>query len=166
VKLIILDGSDKRLDDPCLHSINIKYIHNKKGYYDRLLSSINYIETEFTILSCDDEFYLPSALLSCVEFLSQNTSFSSCGGRAIGFKTHENKVFFTNQYSKSENFNLKHNNPEERIIDHFSNYFPAHTYSVMRSNEWNKICKYVFEKEYNFFASMGLQIEYLVMISG
>ena len=166
VNLIILDGSDSRLEDPCLNSKSIKYIHNKKGYYDRLLSSIDHIETEFMILSCDDEFYLPSALSRCIEFLTKHADFSSCGGRAVGFRTDKNKIFFSKQYTKSRDFKLNHENPEERIINHFSNYVPAHTYSVMKSSKWKKICKHVFEKEYNFFASMELQTEYLAMVSG
>ena len=85
IKLVILDGSDTKLEDLYLKQQNIKYIHNTNVLYERLLSSINYIDTEFMILGTDDEFYLPSALSSCVKFLSKDISFSSCGGRAIGF---------------------------------------------------------------------------------
>ena len=36
----------------------------------------DYIDTEFVILGSDDEFYLPSALSSCIEFLSKNSEYS------------------------------------------------------------------------------------------
>jgi hypothetical protein len=36
----------------------------------------------------------------------------------------------------------------------------------MRYNKWKIICKSVFEKEYNFFAAMELQIEFLAAVSG
>ena len=49
IKLLILDGSDIEFRDSCLESENIKYIYGPKDLYHRLLSSVNYIETEFTI---------------------------------------------------------------------------------------------------------------------
>ena len=166
VKLLILDGSESEFIDTCLNSKNIKYINNQKGFYNRLLSSADYIDTEFMILSSDDEFYLPSALISCIEFLSKDLSFSSCGGRTAGFYSDNDKIFGVEEYTNLRNFCLNHENPKERIEYHFKNYTPAHIYSVLRSNKWNKICKYVFEKEFSFYASFELQIEFLVMVSG
>src|SRR5210317_1860826 len=78
VKLLILDGSSTKLEDPCLKTKKIKYIYDTTGLYKRLLSSVNYIDTEFVILGSDDEFYLPSALSSCVQFLIKEPSFSNC----------------------------------------------------------------------------------------
>ena len=168
VKLLVIDGSDVRLEDPSLNIKNIKYIHDQKSMYDRLLSSINYIDTEFVILGCDDEFYLPSALSACIEFLTKESSFFSCGGRSIGFGTsNEGKeIFGYEQYSKFRNLCLDHDSALNRIVNHFNNYVPAHMYSVMRYNKWKIICKSVFEKEYNFFAAMELQIEFLAAVSG
>ena len=148
IKLVILDGSSSKFNDPILENEDVKYIHSTSSLYDRLLSSAKYIDTDFMILGADDEFYLPSALSSCVSFLIENPSFSSCGGRAIGFGfDHKNKIFGKQIYSKLKNFNLDHNNPYERIFNHFSDYVPAHFYSVIRVNKWKKICSYVFKKD-------------------
>ena len=89
-KLLVLDGSDIKLEDPSLKEKNTKYIYNPNNFYNRLLSSIKYIDTEFMILGSDDEFYLPSALSSCVAFLTKETSYSSCQGLALGFGTRKN----------------------------------------------------------------------------
>jgi len=166
INLVILDGSDFKLEDPCINSENIRYVYNKKSFYDRLLSSPNYINTEFMILGCDDEFYLPSSLKSCIEFLINQPSFSSCGGRSLGFSTDEKNIYGIKQYPKLKNIKLDHESIIERIEQHFANYVPAHMYSVMRTRNWKIICKYVFEKEYSFFAAMELQIEFLNIVSG
>jgi len=166
VKLLVLDGSDIKFDDPCLLFKNIKYIHNKSGYYNRLLSSVNYIDTEFMILGCDDEFYLPSALSACINFLTKKESYSCCGGRAVGFFNLNKTVFGAEQYPKLKNLCLEDDNAINRIESHFSDYVPAHNYSVIRTNRWREISKHIFKKEYNFFASLELQIEFLVMFSG
>ena len=167
IKLLILDGSDFKLDDPILDSKNIKYIHNKKDLYERFLSSTNYIETEFMILSCDDEFYLPSPLSSSIDFLSDNSNFSSCGGCALGFGVaEENKFYGMERYPKLKNVNLCHDFASERIQDHFSNFVPAHFYSVMRTSIWKIICKHVFDKQFHFHAAAELQLEFLILVAG
>tara|TARA_B110000027_G_C16091079_1_gene288436 strand:+ start:193 stop:1257 length:1065 start_codon:yes stop_codon:yes gene_type:complete len=167
LKLLILDGSNIKFNDPVLNNANIKYIHSTGSLYDRLLSSAKYIDTEFMILGADDEFYLPSALSSCVRFLIDNSSFSSCGGRAIGFGSdYKSKIFGKQIYLKLKNLNLDQNSPYERIFNHFSDYVPAHFYSVIRLNKWKKICSYVFQKRYNFAAAHELQVEFLTIVSG
>lgn len=166
VKLLVLDGSSTKLNDICLQKKNIKYVYNTSGLYKRLLSSINYIDTEFTILSCDDEFYLPSALSSCIEFLYKEIEFSNCGGRAIGFRTDKKDIFGMKAYPKLNDFSLSHNNAIDRATKHFSNYVPAHFYSVMRTRKWKIICRHVFEKQYNLDAAFELQVEFLCVIAG
>ena len=92
VKLLVLDGSDIKLEDPCLNIKNIRYIYGPKDLYGRVLSSINYIDTEFMMLACDDEFYLPSALSTCIEFLSKESSFLVVEDAQLGF-TQIKKIF-------------------------------------------------------------------------
>jgi len=166
IKIIILDGSEKKLDFINLINQNIKYIHDPRNLHDRLLSSINYIETEFVMFSTDDEFFLPSAISSCINFLIKNNDYSSCGGRAIKFYTNKNHVFGHKCYPGLANLSLSDDNSIDRIKKHFSNYVPAHFYSVIRSNIFKSISKYVFEKNYKVHALVELQIEFMVVVSG
>ncbi len=66
VTIIIIDGSKKSLEPAVLKKLkkNIIYIHNPIGIYQRLLAAIKHINTEYVLLGCDDEFYIPSALNS------------------------------------------------------------------------------------------------------
>ena len=166
VKLLILDGSKKKLDVSFLHSKKIKYIHSTDNLEKRLLKSINYIDTEFLILSCDDEFYLPSAICTCIEFLDKNPSFSSCGGRAVGFLTKNNFIFGTEEYLNFKGFCLDERDSRSRTFKHFFNYIPAHIYSVMRLKNWKIICKYIFEKKISFAGSFELSVEFLTVVAG
>lgn len=168
VKLLVLDGSEIKLDDICLHNDNVKYINKFRCIFDRLYRSSDYIQTEFMVLACDDEFYLPSALTSCINFLIKDKNYSSCGGRVIGFNFQKKykKVFGYEQYPGLKNFYLEHNNPIERVKKHFSNYEPAHFYSVRRSTNWRQISKHIFKKDFKIYALPEIQLEFLEMISG
>lgn len=166
VNLVILDGSKVKLNDPCLSSKKIKYIHNINGLYDRFLSSQELIDTEFMMLGSDDEFYLPSAVSSCIKFLMEEPTYYSCGGRALAFGHDGKKYYGFEPYPKLKDLCLDSNDFIERIFKHFSVYVPAHVYSVMRTSNWNIICSNIFKKKYNFDSSEELQIEFLVMVSG
>jgi glycosyltransferase domain-containing protein len=166
LKILILDGSDIKLNDSVLENKNLRYIHKSTSLYDRLLSSIKYIDTEFMILCADDEFYLPSALSSCVQFLVKEPSFSSCGGPAIGFGFSKNRLYGLKAYPKLNGFCLDDRYAIERATKHFTNYVPAHFYSVMRFFNWKKISLYVFQKRYLFGAAHELQVEFLSTICG
>lgn len=166
VKILILDGSKKKFKDSCINSNNVNYINNTNGLFARLLSSSNFIKTEFLILSSDDEFFLPSALESCIKFLQKEPTYTNCGGRAIGFISKRKKILGLKQYPRLKNFSLVNKNPNLRVLSHFSNYVPAHFYSVMRLSKWKIISKFVFSNNYNFLGSHELQVEFLSAISG
>ena len=166
IKVVIIDGSDVRLNNSYLNYKNIRYIHDQRSLNDRLLNSFDYIDTEFMILACDDEFYLPSALSKCINFLSSEPSFSCCGGRAVGFRTKEKKIFGIRQYPQLRGLCLDNDNATDRIFKHFSDYVPAHFYSVIRANKWKIICLYVFQKKNSFLYSSELQLEFLTVASG
>jgi glycosyltransferase domain-containing protein len=168
IKLLILDGSSVKLNDSCLQSKNIKYVHNTRGLYERFLSSVNYIDTEFMILCCDDEFYLPSALSSCIEFLIKETTYSNCQGLAIGFGTRKKgqEIYGFQQYLEFRDGSLDHDSALERITKHFSNYAPAHVFSVIRSSTWKIICKHLIKIEQYFNGAFELQIEFLRIVPG
>ena len=166
VKILILDGTETKLDVSHLNNKNITYIHDPRSLHDRLLSSINYIDTEFVILAADDEFYLPSAISSCINFLLNNSGFSSCGGRAVKFYTNKNQVNGYKCYPGLENLSLDDDKAINRVKKHFFKYVPAHFYSVTRSDIFKIICKNVFEKNYKVYSFYELQFEFLVMVSG
>jgi glycosyltransferase domain-containing protein len=164
VKVIVVDGSKISLEVSVVgtFSKNIKYIHNPTGLYGRMLSSIELIETEYVMQGCDDEFYIPSALNSCLKKLSSNSNFVSCIGRALAFNYNNKLVFSYDIYHRLKNLKLDDPNPTTRIKKHFSNYVPAHLYAVCKASIWKVIAKYVFSKEYNFYGAWEMQIELLV----
>ena len=163
-KLLILDGSDVELDDPCLQAKNVRYVYDTRGLHERLKNSGNFIDTEFTILSCDDEFYLPSALCSSIKYLLTESEYSSCGGRALGFGSYNNKIYGVDVYPKLKDRILNQYTPLERIYNHFSIYVPSHHYSVIRSEKFKLISKLVFEKKFSMYGGSELQFEFLVIL--
>jgi len=168
VKIIFLDGSETPLHSTFLNHVesNIKYIHKPISLYERLFSAISLIDTEYVMLGCDDEFYIPSALNSCLAKLSLDTKLVACSGRAVGFNWSNNSVIGYNVYHKLKDLILNDINPMNRLIKHFSNYVPAHTYSVCRASIWKVAAQSTFSKEFKFFAAFELQLEFILTYAG
>jgi glycosyltransferase domain-containing protein len=168
VTIIVIDGSEKSLDINILNQLktNIKYIHSPKSYYERLLSVINLINSQYVMMGCDDEFYIPTALNSCLVRLSLDNQLITCTGRAIKFNWQNDLVIGSKVYEGLKDLNLDNHNPNDRIIKHFSNYTPAHIYGVCRTSVWKIAAQTTFSKEFPFFASMELQLEFILLFAG
>ena len=168
VKVIYLDGSKKKLDLNQINDLkfNIKYIHNPVSQYERILNVINTIDTKYVMFGCDDEFYIVSALKSCLKELNNNLELVSCGGMCHGFNFENRKITGHLKDSNLKNINLSQDNYADRIKSHFNNYAPAHIYSICRTEIWKIISEGIFSKEYNFYSAFEFQIEFLICYSG
>lgn len=167
-KVIFLDGSEIGLNRDILSHMkpNVVYIHSPVGVYERVFSSISLVDTEYVMFGCDDEFYILSALNSCLTRLSLDSKFVACTGRAIGFNWYDNSAIGYNVYPKLNGLILDNPDPANRLIKHFSNYVPAHIYAVCRTSIWKIAAQMAYSKEYNFFAASELQMEFLLVYAG
>jgi len=168
VQIIVMDGSKRSLHYDIIKNLskNIKYLHLPKSYYERMFEAIDLIDTEFVMQACDDEFYIPSALNSSIEKLIKNPDLVTCGGNCMGFDYTNGSVIGFKRYEKLKDLRLFISDPNERIKKHFSNYVPAHIYSISRSKIWKIASKTVYSKEYSFFGALELQLEFLLLYGG
>ena len=85
-KILVLDSSSFNPEDEEL----FKILSNKKVSWKRfspetfflrkIADGSNYIDTEFSVLSADDDFLIPTALEECRQFLKENLDYSSAQG--------------------------------------------------------------------------------------
>ena len=81
-------------------------------------------------IDCDDDFYLPSALCSCIKYLLAESEYSSCGGRALGLVLIIT-IYGLEVYPKLKGHTLNQDSPLERIYNHFN----LRTFSPLFSNQ-------------------------------
>ena len=168
INIVVIDGTKKSVDTIILGQFksNVKYIHGPAHYFKRMLSAINLIETEYVLIGCDDEFYIPSAINSCIKKLSLDHELVACGGESIGFDWKNNLVTGFNVDTKLKNHNLNDLIPTDRIKKHFFDYVPAHYFSVSRTDFWKIAVEEIFSKEYSCKILLELQFEFLMAYSG
>lgn len=167
VRLLIIDGSSSSIPDSKLNEFesNVEYIYNPVGLYERLRNAATMVTTEFVMMGTDDDFFVPSALVECIQELKSDASLTSCGGLAVGFG-YEDDIFLKKIYSNLKNLELLQEGSCNRTMEHFANYVPAHLYSVQRTKNWATLADGIFSEEFDFFAAWELQFEFLVPYLG
>ena len=168
VRLIVLDGSPSPVLEQTLREVgkNFTYIHDQGGLYHRLGLALEILETDYVALAGDDEFYLPAAVGSCLEFLEANPDHISCIGRALGFGCWEGRVFGATQYPKLAGYAVEQESPRDRAVSHLGDYVPSMIYSVVRREAWVDSLRVVTQAEFPFFAAGELQMEILLSAGG
>lgn len=172
VILRVLDGSSTPIENTLLNSFgeNIIYKHDPRSLYERIGGALSVIDTKYIALIGDDEFYIISAVESCISELEKNDSIIACSGCCIGFDVDKNagKVYGWLPYGyKNIGYNeTMYDNSEERLGRHMQNYIPTLIYGITRSYQWKTAFKTVIERKFNFFAAWELQFEMYISFSG
>lgn len=139
VNVLILDGSKNSIlefEDVIIPE-NITYIHSETSLANRLNMTREIVNTKYSVLLGDDEFFIPSTLELAVRFLDSHPDYIACGGQCIGFlRIDTGQVRYRLRYPEFKNFDLDESDASQRVISHFENYTPAHIYSVMRTEVW------------------------------
>jgi len=161
VTVHVLDGSQVPIKDLSLLESNINYHHLPISLMERLYKSIKLVDTEYSMMSADDEFFIPSALESCIEEMKNNHEIVSCMGSAISFLVKDKKILTNVVYPTLRNHSVNQETPLARSIYHMSTYVPSSIYSVIRSDVWKKSIHALSYKNYEVFVkSIGeLQFE-------
>lgn len=132
--VIIVDGSRVSANLYCSGSRSIRYFHQRCSYHERLQFALSCVCTDYTLLTPDDEFFVPSALGKMVDFLDRHRDFSSVHGLTSSFERLNNVVRFSWAYRSVLSKKLEADNPIVRLKSHFGNYTPSHVYSVCRTS--------------------------------
>jgi glycosyltransferase domain-containing protein len=137
LKILVSDSSEEPYADR-MPVETIKYLHFKNYVFaEKIRATLAHVTTRFVALCAVDDFIVPSGLRKGVEFLNENTSFSSVQGNYLTFKNTQGKVIFTPnfQYNQKE---ITDDLPDERLVRHFSDYFPLY-YAVHRTEPFRRI---------------------------
>ena len=114
------------------HTLNISYKHygkdtNLDAFYRKMTKAIENVDSQYIILTCNDDFLIEKSIIEGADFLNENSEYVAAAGpiydTAIS-QTHpsHNNVWGalshpTNQYPA---FNRLENNPETRIYQFLS----------------------------------------------
>jgi glycosyltransferase domain-containing protein len=140
VNLIVLDGSPNPIESEFTSKLSkqINYIQNQESWIDRIVLGSNLSETTYTMLICDDEFYLPSALKLLIRELNLNKHINTVTGLAVAFYPYANTLFFRRIYREFKNASVQLDDPIKRVVHHMKPYAVTSLYGMNRTQVFRK----------------------------
>ncbi len=150
--ILIADGGDnpeveaRLLDGSKYPELHYRYLRfpfdcDYAHYYQKVLQTLEQVETPYVCRSDNDDFYLTDGLLKSVEFLDQNPDYAICRGRLGGFSIGCKAGEAQPLYASNAEFNyfepvvaLEQATALERIAFQGGNYVQTY-YGVHRREE-------------------------------
>ena len=155
IKILILDSTPENLYNEKIHEIinNDRITHisfdANVTFWDKIAIGAQNINTEFVTLCADDDFIIPNAAVSCMEFLKENKNYSSAHGLFFqhpNYDTVKNMGFsLTPLYE--ERIDSFGDTASERLTSYLSGKGLNPLYAVHRSSIlsliWSETSKYI-----------------------
>tara|TARA_B100000674_G_scaffold62902_1_gene43587 strand:+ start:10612 stop:11610 length:999 start_codon:yes stop_codon:yes gene_type:complete len=141
VKTVFGDGTTEHNDELASLGLNSKYItyHHGPGssWSERMIKNLSSVDTEYVVISADDEFHLKTGLIKSVDMLDRDTSATCAVGRSAKFSYRTKEVKLENVYNYKNG--CIGSNAIERCANLMRNYSPFPCYSVWRTNKLTQI---------------------------
>ena len=135
IKVIILDTSSQPAK--IVNSKNLKYFHTPNTpLHKRLLKFSEIVETKYILLSPDDDFFALEGVGKTLEFLDNNSKFSSAQGLRVRFFDFPN-FHWIPDYVKQMRLKFVEEDKIERLYKMSSSMH--YIYSIIRSIDFTKI---------------------------
>ncbi len=155
IKILVADSTDiefKNRDD-----FIIDYFHYPDSkLLEKFVDIVKKVETPYMLFCADDDFWVKESVIPCVEFLENNTEYSSVQGNYIGFENNKN-ISFIPSYLHA--LSIEDDSISKRLNTNMSSYMPLF-YSMHRTD----IIKRIFSDNYNTKITHAILIELSVSI--
>lgn len=118
LRVLVVHNSKLGLSNQMLPS-NVTYIHAPgMNYGERAKMARNYLESDFCLVSSDDDGVIESSILQMENWLINNPKYSSVGGMCIGAFPYGGRVTASIAYSEMNNYELISRSVEDRLEEH------------------------------------------------
>lgn len=169
--IVVLEGYKKSHKcERFFYDKKIKYFYKPVSVVERQAFALTYhVKTKYVMLMTDDDFFLPSTILDCINFLEKDKKnlFSSCSGKVYYFNKNNYKYFFREESEIKKNINFTSVDKKKRIRSHLSkNYSSTAYYSVCRTAILKKTLSIVKKIKFSSYGLSELIIEFAILYYG
>ena len=174
-KIIIADGSGNLQIEEKLYtkkSYNFDYNYIKypvdksySEYFAKIDNALGKVDTEFSVLADDDDFFNKDSLIKSKNFLKNNNEFSTCRGTIGNFKINSNFSLQSINLPQSQQ-SIIDEKSKERVANNFILNSSPTFYDVHRSELQKKQYKILSEQNFLEPTMVEMLTEYLDVVDG
>ena len=95
---------------------NIRYFHYANfSFHEKMADIFNHVNTPYVILCGDDDFIVPSGIISCTEFLESHPDYAAVQGHYVNFTAERSRIIKSPLYYGVAGLDIKSINTAERV---------------------------------------------------
>jgi len=125
IRVLLLDSSDK----PCKikrHPVCFEHLHMPQTHLmDAMIMALSKVKTPYCVNAPDDDFFIPSAIAECVQFLNVHTDYQCVQGHYARFMNGD-RISLTDCYPHMAGYNITSDAPDGRLAALASYYVTWH----------------------------------------
>jgi glycosyltransferase domain-containing protein len=138
-QIIVVDSSSKEnksLNKEILDShknLRINYLDSYPetvNPFVKYRDALNYVDAKYCFFCADDDFFFPKGIEQLINFLDNNSDYSTAYGYHFNFWIDKNEEF---KYRIIRGESIENQHPEERLYRHLSKYNHATFYDVHKT---------------------------------
>ncbi len=177
-KILIADGSGNSeiknmfKDKSNFKNLDYNYYEYKKDqsygdYFAKLANILTKVDTEFSMLTDDDDFLSNDSINHSINFLKKNINYSTSGGIIGSFHLIERDKLDVNKYTLPKFSNsIINETAYDRIMKPYIFHYPHTFYDVHRSGFQKKNFKILDENNFKEITMVEMLTEALDVIDG
>jgi glycosyltransferase domain-containing protein len=155
LNIIVADATTKKFTLPVPG--NVEFLHYPNvPYCDKLSDVLRKVNTTYTLLCADDDFILPSAIKTCVDFLEGHPEYKSAQGHYVFYNYHHHRFYYTPAYVETIGADINDKLPSKRMASY--NSIPIQLYYCVHHTA---TLKYVFDHSSGKITNLNL-VELLI----
>jgi len=147
-KIIIADSSDesdRAINETIVNhtkselAIDYHLFPSDMEIFDKLIETLSLVESRYVLINADDDFFIPSAIESGVDFLKKNPDYSVVHGNSYVFylKNHDyqgNFLYIATYYQRSIETNSSSDRLNSHLTDNSSTFYSIHATETLINN--------------------------------
>ena len=115
LRIFVEDSSDVPLEHPLTSAPHVCYSWKpNRSFMEKFYALINAVDTPYIALCSDDDFIIPEAIDTCIEWLNEHPEYSAADGQRMRVVNKNGRNYFTPEL-RTEGYPGKHNNGEDKV---------------------------------------------------
>ena len=95
---------------------NVQYFHYAHvPFHEKMAHIFQYVNTPYVVLHPDDDFIVPSGIVSCIEFLEKNPDYASVQGHYVWFTVGQSDIPIRPLFINVVGLDIKSTNAADRL---------------------------------------------------
>lgn len=160
--IIIVDASKKKYDKRLKSNVKYMQVDIASGCEQEYIG-LNEVKTKYSVICCDDDFYIPNSLKKCVKFLDKNEDYSWVMGERVVFTNLNRDNKFTYYHGEYDECSVEQDDAKSRVKQFSIKNLVHSILGVGKTKDYKEIFEVVSNLNHLTNHNVSMILEYYII---